>query len=85
MKWNPNPLISGLALGMATIPMVAHAKLYLSIDQAKKIMFGTTDMQHRPIILTKLIQEKMQQASSVNHPFESSRIWKTSNLSLIHI
>jgi len=36
MKWIPNPLISGLALGMATIPMVAHAKVYLSIDQAKK-------------------------------------------------
>lgn len=79
MKWIPNPLISSLALGMATIPMVAHAKVYLSIDQAKKIMFGTTDMQHRPIILTKPIQEKMQQASSVTHPFDSSRIWKTPN------
>lgn len=79
MKWIPNPLVSGFVLGMATIPMVAHAKVYLSVDQAKKIIFGTTDMQHRPMILTKDVQEKMRQASSVSHSFESSRIWKAPN------
>ena len=79
MRWMPNSLASGLILGVATIPMVAHAKIYLSIDQAKKIMFGTADMQHRPIILTKEIQENMRQASSVSHTFESNRIWKSPN------
>jgi len=79
MRWMPNSVVSGLMLGVATIPMVAHAKIYLSIDQAKKIMFGTADMQHRPIILAKEIQEKMRQASSVSHTFESNRIWKAPN------
>ena len=83
MKWIPNPcvanLVSGLALSLATIPVVAHAKVYLSVDQAKKMMFGTTDMQHRPIILTQAIQEKMRQVSSVSHSFESNRIWKAPN------
>ena len=79
MKWLPNPVVSGIMLGVAAMPMVAHAKVYLSVDQVKKIMFGTTDMQHRPMILTKDIQEKMRQASSVSHSFESNRIWKAPN------
>ncbi len=79
MKWLPNPVVSGIMLGVAAMPMVAHAKVYLSVDQVKKIMFGTTDMQHRPMILTKDIQEKMRQASSVTHSFESNRIWKAPN------
>ena len=79
MKWTVNPLAASLFLGMATIPMVVHAKVYLSVEQAKKIIFGTSDMQHLPIILTKQVQEKMKEASSVSHPFDASRIWKTSS------
>jgi len=83
MRWIPNPLVanlvSGFALTMAAIPVVAHAKVYLSVDQAKKMMFGTADMQHRPVVLNQAIQERMRQASSVSHPFESNRIWKSPN------
>ena len=79
MKWLPNPVVSGIMLGVAAMPLVTHAKVFLSVDQVKKIMFGTPDMQHRPMILTKDIQEKMRQASSVSHSFESNRIWKAPN------
>ena len=77
MKWTPIALASvGLISGVSA-PLIAHAKIYLSIEQAQKIMFGHTSWNHKPILISDDIQKKMRQASGVSHPFNSHRIWKS--------
>ena len=78
MRWIPITAASVAAIGVTTAPIVAQAKVYLSIEQAQKLMFGSATYTHRPIVISDEIQEKMRSASSVSHPFASHRIWRTS-------
>jgi hypothetical protein len=77
--WSPVVLGSLIGLASALIPMAAHSKIYISINQAQKLMFGATTLTHAPIVLNDQTRAKMSDASSVSHPFDSSRIWKTTN------
>ena len=76
-KWSP--VLASALLGAASVvtPFVAHSKIYVSVTQAQQLMFGTTPLIHAPVILTEQTRSKMREASSVRHPFDSSRIWKT--------
>ena len=75
MNWKPNPLlIIGLA---AAAPIVAHAKIYVSVEQAQKILMPNKSLTKNPIIITDGLQDKMRAASSIRHPFQGDRIWKT--------
>ena len=78
MRWIPITAASVAAIGVTTAPIVAQAKVYLSIEQAQKLMFGSATYTHRPIVISDEVQEKMRSASSVSHPFASHRIWRTS-------
>ena len=78
MNWKPHPLvIAGLA--MISSPMIAQAKIYLSIEQAQKILMPNKQLSKMPMIITDDLQEKMRIASSIRHPFQGDRIWKTSD------
>jgi hypothetical protein len=55
---------------MISIPIVAHAKIYISVEQAQKILFPNKTLSKNPIIITDDIQEKMRSASSIRHPFQ---------------
>jgi hypothetical protein len=75
MNWKLNPLlIAGLAA--TTAPIVAHAKIYLPVEQAQKILIPNKPLVKNPIIITDELQDKMRSASSVRHPFQGDRIWK---------
>jgi hypothetical protein len=76
MNWQPNPL---LALGIAavTLPIVAHAKIYVSIEQAQKILIPNKSLTKNPIIISDDLQDKMRIASSIRHPFQGNRIWRS--------
>ena len=77
MNWKPNPFaIFGLA--MMSTPIIAQAKIYISIEQAQKILFPNQSLTKAPIIITDELQEKMRLASSIRHPFRGDRIWTTS-------
>lgn len=78
MYWKPNPLV---LIGLATLsaPMVAHAKIYISIEQAQKQLFPNQSLTKYPLIITDNLQEKMRSASSIRHPFQGDRIWKTAD------
>ena len=78
MKWTPNVLASAIFIGGLATPLVAHSKIYLSVEQAQKSMFGNVVMEHKPVVVSAQVQQLMRDASSVSHPFESNRIWKTS-------
>jgi Na+-translocating ferredoxin:NAD+ oxidoreductase RnfG subunit len=75
MNWKPNPLFA-IGLAAVTMPIVAHAKIYLSIEQAQKILIPNKTLLKSPIIITDELQEKMRIASSIRHPFQGDRIWK---------
>ena len=78
MNWQPNPLfIFGLAA--VTLPIVAHAKIYVSIEQAQKLIAHNKLLVKHPIIITDALQEKMRSASSIRHPFQGDRIWKSAD------
>jgi len=79
MQWNPNPIRILAGITIASAPLYAHAKIYISVDQAQKLIFPNKQFTKYPVVLTKDIQDKMHSASSVSHPFKSDRTWKASD------
>ncbi|MDO8712966.1 MAG: FMN-binding protein [Polynucleobacter sp.] len=78
MYWKPNPLII-IGLAAASAPIVAHAKIYVSIEQAQKILIPNKPLTKNPIIITDDLQDRMRSASSIRHPFRGDRIWKAAD------
>lgn len=78
MNWKPSPLLL-IALAAVSAPLVAHAKIYVSVEQAQKILVPNKSLVKNPIIVTDELQDKMRSASSIRHPFQGDRIWKASD------
>jgi len=78
MIWKPNPL-TAIGLAMISAPIIAHAKIYVSVEQAQKILLPSKALSKTPIIITDDLQEKMRVASSIRHPFQGDRIWRASD------
>jgi len=78
MYWKPNPL---LIIGLAAVsaPIVAHAKIYVSVEQAQKILLPNKPITKNPIIITDDLQDRMRSASSIRHPFQGDRIWRATD------
>ena len=78
MNWKPSPLaIAGLA--MMSTPLIVQAKIYVSAEQAQKVLFPNKSFSKAPILITEDLQEKMRIASSIRHPFQGNRIWKAAD------
>lgn len=78
MNWKPNPYaVVGLSILIA--PIFAQAKIYVSSEQAQQILFPNKVLSKSPIIITDDLQEKMRAASSIRHPFQGDRIWRSSD------
>jgi Na+-translocating ferredoxin:NAD+ oxidoreductase RnfG subunit len=75
MNWKPN-LFSIVGLAMVSAPIIAQAKIYVSAEQAQKILFPNRQLTKAPVIITDDLQERMRVASSIRHPFRGDRIWK---------
>ena len=78
MIWKPNPLAL-ISIAMISAPIIAHAKIYVSVEQAQKILFPNKTLTKNPIIITDDLQDKMRSASSIRHPFQGDRIWKAAD------
>ena len=79
MKWNPNPLLAISGIALVGAPIYAQAKIYVSAEQAQKLIFPNKQFTRYPAVLTEDIQDKMQSASSVRHPFKGDRTWKATD------
>ena len=78
MNWKPNPYaVAGLSILVA--PIFAQAKIYVSSEQAQQILFPNKVLSKSPIIITDDLKEKMRAASSIRHPFQGDRIWRSSD------
>ncbi len=64
---------------MMSVPIIAQAKIYVSIEQAQKILFPNKTLIKNPILITGDLQERMRIASSIRHPFQGDRIWRTAD------
>jgi Na+-translocating ferredoxin:NAD+ oxidoreductase RnfG subunit len=78
MFWKPKPLLI-IGLATVTLPIVAHAKIYVSIEQAQKILIPNKSLIKNPIIITDELQDKMRSASSIRHPFQGDRVWRATD------
>ena len=78
MNWKPNP-IAIIGLAMISAPIIAQAKIYVSSEQAQKILFPNKSLTKNPIIITDDLQDKLRAASSIRYPFQGERIWKTND------
>ena len=78
MNWKINPLLV-ISLAAVTAPIIAQAKIYVSVEQAQKILIPNQSLVKNPIIITDELQDKMRSASSIRHPFQGERIWRTSD------
>jgi len=78
MNWKPNPYAL-LGVTIASIPMIAQAKIYTSVEQVQKILLPNKTLTKNPIIITDDLQEKMRAASSIRYPFKGERIWKAAD------
>ena len=78
MIWKPNPLAL-IGIAMVSAPIIAHAKIYITAEQAQKILFPNKILTKYPIIITDDLQEKMRIASSIRYPFQGERIWRAAD------
>jgi Na+-translocating ferredoxin:NAD+ oxidoreductase RnfG subunit len=78
MNWKPNPY-AVIGLSILVAPIFAQAKIYVSSEQAQQILFPNKVLSKSPIIITDDLQEKMRAASSIRHPFQGDRIWRSSD------
>ena len=76
MFWKHKPYAL-IGLAMISAPIAVQAKIYVSVEQAQKILLPNKVLTKNPIIITDELQEKMRVASSIRYPFRGDRIWKT--------
>jgi hypothetical protein len=80
MKWFPGGLVPlALATGAALAPQVCCAKVFLSVEQSQKEMFGDTALKPAPLALTQAQQDHLRDVSSVSLPFQGNRIWRAAD------
>ena len=78
MNWKPNPF-TVVGLAMMSTPIIAQAKIYVSVEQVQKILLPNKALTKAPIIMSDELQEKMRAASSIRYPFKGERIWKATD------
>jgi Na+-transporting NADH:ubiquinone oxidoreductase subunit NqrC len=77
MKWLPVGLLpAALACGAVLAPIEAHAKVFLSVEQSQKDMFGAAALKPAPVVLTAAQQDHLHDVSSVSLPFQGNRVWE---------
>ena len=79
MNWKPNPILALAGVALVGAPIYAHAKIFVSAEQAQKLIFPNKQFTKTPLLITEDVQDKMQSASSVSHPFKGDRVWKASD------
>lgn len=80
MKWQPISLsAAALAATAGVTPIYASAKIYVSAEQAQKILFPNAVLVATPIVVSDAVQKEMTKVSSVRHPFRGERVWRSND------
>lgn len=79
MHWKPNSLLTFASMTLATIPLVAHSKIYVSSEQAQHLLFPGKKFTQTPMIVTEDLQSKMKAASSVSEPLKGNQMYRAAD------
>lgn len=74
MKWTS--YASALLL---VTPIIGHSTVYLSVEQAKKLMFPTATLVQKNIHLTDQQSSALKKASGISYPFKADQVYKANN------
>jgi Na+-translocating ferredoxin:NAD+ oxidoreductase RnfG subunit len=77
MQWNPVASLALIPVAALIAPAVAHAKIYVGIEETQQRLFPGDKLTQNPVALTEAQREKMRELSSVREPFRGERVWKT--------
>ena len=76
MNWKPNPFLILTGVALASTPLVAYSKIYVTTEQAQQLIFPGKKFTVMPMVITDDLQSKMKSASSVSEPLQGNRIYK---------
>lgn len=74
MKWLPYA-----SAALCITPIMSQASVYLTIDQAQKIMFPHAVLQNVVISLTPEQIKQLKKSSGIYDPFKADQVYKTSD------
>ena len=77
MQWKPAATLALIPVAALIAPAVAHAKIYVSVEETQHRLFPGEKLTPNPLVLTEAQREKMRDLSSVREPFRGERVWKT--------
>ena len=77
MQWKPATSLAWLPVAALLAPAIAHAKIYVSVEETQQRLFPGQKLTQNPIALTEAQRDKMRELSSVREPFRGERVWKT--------
>ena len=77
MQWKPAATFALIPVAALIAPAVAHAKIYISVEETQHRLFPGEKLTQNPIALTEAQHEKMRELSSVREPLRGERVWKT--------
>jgi Na+-translocating ferredoxin:NAD+ oxidoreductase RnfG subunit len=74
MKWLPYASVA-----LCITPIISHASVYLTIDQAQKLMFPHATLQKVAVTLTPEQIKQLKKSSGIYYPFKTDQVYKTSD------
>lgn len=77
MQWKPAASLTLIPVAVLVAPAIAHAKIYVGVEETQQRLFPGQKLTQNPIALTEAQREKMRELSSVREPFRGERVWKT--------
>lgn len=77
MQWKPAASLALIPVAALIAPAVAHAKIFVSVEDTQKRLFPGEKLIQNPVVLTEVQRDKMRDLSSVREPFRGERVWKT--------
>lgn len=77
MYWKPAATLALLPVAALIAPAVAHARIYVGVEETQQRLFPGEKLTVNPVALTEAQRDAMRDRSSVREPFRGERVWKT--------
>lgn len=77
MQWKPAAGLVLVPVAALIAPAVAHAKIYVSVEETQQRIFPGQKLTQNPVVVTEAQFARMRELSSVREPFRGERVWRT--------
>ena len=76
MLWKPSSIVFLAGASAISSPCLAHARIYISVEQVQKILFPGGQFTLQPILIDQALQASLKKVSGVHYPFRGEHIWR---------